>query len=43
VGAATVALPPKNFPVADLIRGAERCQYGSRTSGGSVLKSIEIY
>jgi HD-like signal output (HDOD) protein/GGDEF domain-containing protein len=43
VGAAMVALPPKNFPADDLIRSAERCLYGSRSSGGSVMKSIEIY
>lgn len=43
VGASTVALPPKNFPTEDLVRSAERCLYGSRASGGSVLKSIEIY
>lgn len=43
VGAATVAMPPKNFPAEDLIRSAERCLYGSRTSGGSVMKSLEIY
>jgi HD-like signal output (HDOD) protein/GGDEF domain-containing protein len=43
VGASTVAMPPKNFPAQDLIQSAERCLYGSRTSGGSVMKSIEIY
>ncbi len=43
VGAATVSLPPKNFPAADLFAGAERCLYGSRASGGGVVKSIEIY
>jgi len=42
-GAATVALPPKNFPAEDLFRAASRCLNGSRTTGGSVLKSIEIY
>ena len=43
VGAATVALPPKNFPAGDLIDSADRCLYGSRVSGGRVVKSIEIY
>jgi HD-like signal output (HDOD) protein/GGDEF domain-containing protein len=43
VGAATVSLPPKNFPARDLLVAAGRCLSGSRASGGSVLKSIEIY
>jgi HD-like signal output (HDOD) protein len=43
VGAATVALPPKNFPAQDLILGAGRCLYGAHASGGGVVKSIEIY
>jgi HD-like signal output (HDOD) protein/GGDEF domain-containing protein len=43
VGAATVVLPPKNFPPEDLFAAADRCLYGSRASGGSVVKSIEIY
>jgi HD-like signal output (HDOD) protein/GGDEF domain-containing protein len=43
VGAATVALPPKNFPPEDLFAAADRCLYGSAASGGSVVKSIEIY
>jgi HD-like signal output (HDOD) protein/GGDEF domain-containing protein len=43
VGAATVSLPPKNFPPRDLLVAADRCLNGSRASGGGVLKSIEIY
>lgn len=43
VGAATVALPPKNFVAEDLVTAAQRCLYGAHTSGGSVVKSIEIY
>ena len=43
VGAATVAMPPKNFPPESLVESAGRCLYGSRASGGGVLKSIEIY
>ena len=43
VGAATVALPPKNFPAQELIQGAGRCLYGAHASGGGVVKSIEIY
>jgi HD-like signal output (HDOD) protein/GGDEF domain-containing protein len=42
VGLATAALPPKNFPAEDLLEAADRCLYGSRVSGGNVLKSIEI-
>jgi HD-like signal output (HDOD) protein/GGDEF domain-containing protein len=43
VGAATVSLPPRNFPAEDLLVAAGRCLSGSRASGGGVLKSIEIY
>jgi GGDEF domain-containing protein len=43
VGAATVCLPPKNFPAKDLLVAANRCLYGSHTCGGGVVKSIEIY
>jgi HD-like signal output (HDOD) protein/GGDEF domain-containing protein len=43
IGAATVALPPRNFPHGDLLDGASRCLYGSHACGGSVVKSIEIY
>jgi HD-like signal output (HDOD) protein len=42
MGAATVSLPPKNFPARDLLVSADRCLYGSHASGGGV-KSIEIY
>jgi HD-like signal output (HDOD) protein/GGDEF domain-containing protein len=43
VGVATVAMPPKNFPPADLFATASRCLYGSHASGGGVVKSLEIY
>jgi GGDEF domain-containing protein len=43
VGAATVSMPPKNFPAKDLLQAANRCLYGSDASGGGVVKSIEIY
>ncbi len=43
VGAATVCMPPKNFPAKDLLQAANRCLYGSHASGGGVVKSIEIY
>jgi HD-like signal output (HDOD) protein/GGDEF domain-containing protein len=42
IGAASVTLPPKNFPAEDLVQAADRCLYGARASGGDVLKSIEI-
>jgi len=42
IGAATVALPPKNFAADDLYSAAARCLYASHASGG-VVKSIEIY
>jgi hypothetical protein len=43
VGVASVTLPPKNFPTADLLAAAGRCLFGSHASGGNVVKSIEIY
>jgi HD-like signal output (HDOD) protein/GGDEF domain-containing protein len=43
IGVASVALPPKNFPAAELIRAAERCLNGAKLSGGNAVKSIEIY
>lgn len=43
VGVAAVNLPPRNFPAQDLIQAANRCLYGSRSCGGGVVKSIEIY
>lgn len=43
LGAATVSLPPRNFPAEELFLAADRCRYGSRVSGGGVVKSIEIY
>jgi HD-like signal output (HDOD) protein/GGDEF domain-containing protein len=43
VGAATLTIPPKNFLAQDLTEAADRCLYGSRASGGNVMKSIEIY
>ncbi len=42
VGVATVRLPAKNFSPADLLDAADHCLYGSRASGGGVVKSIEI-
>lgn len=43
VGAATVSLPPRNFPAQELFDAANRCLSGSRMCGGAVVKSIEIY
>ncbi len=42
VGAATVAIPPRNFWPEGLLDAASRCVYASRSSGG-VVKSIEMY
>jgi PleD family two-component response regulator len=43
VGVATVSLPPRNFPPTTLVEKASRCLYAAQTSGGNVVKSIEIY
>lgn len=43
VGSATVSMPPKSFPAADLLKAAERCLFGAHSSGGNVVKSIEIF
>ncbi len=43
VGAATVSVPPKNFPPEDLFEKAQRCLFGAHASGGGVAKSIETY
>lgn len=43
VGVASVDIPPKNFPAQDLLEAAARCLFASHASGGSVVKSIEIY
>lgn len=43
IGAATVSVPPKNFPPQDLIDAADRCLYGAANAGGGGVKSIEIY
>ena len=42
VGVAALSLPPKSFPPDELVAAADRCLYGSRASGGGVVKSIEI-
>jgi HD-like signal output (HDOD) protein len=42
VGAATLALPPRNFPPRELIEAARRCLSGARAAGGNVVKSIDI-
>ena len=43
VGIASVSLPVKNFPPLDLIETAERCLAAARSTGSSVVKSLEIY
>ncbi|MBW3595958.1 MAG: hypothetical protein KY475_01635, partial [Planctomycetes bacterium] len=43
VGVATLALSPRNFPPQELIDAAWRCLSAAQTSGGNVVKSIDIY
>ncbi len=43
VGAASVAVLSPNFSTRDLLTAAERCLQAALTSGGDVLKSIEMY
>lgn len=43
VGVASVSLPPVNFDPDLMLESADRCLYGARTSGGTMVKSIEIY
>lgn len=42
-GVATLALPPRNFPPHELVQAAWRCLSASRSSGGNLVKSIDIY
>jgi HD-like signal output (HDOD) protein/GGDEF domain-containing protein len=42
VGAATLPLPPRNFPPRELIEAARRCLSAARSAGGNVVKSIDI-
>lgn len=43
IGIASVALPAKNFPAADLLEAAQRCLFAVQSSGGEGVKSIDIY
>jgi HD-like signal output (HDOD) protein/GGDEF domain-containing protein len=43
IGIATVAMPAKNFPAADLVAAAQRCLFGASSGGGNGVKSIDIY
>ena len=43
VGVASVSLPPVNFDPDLMLESADRCLYGARSSGGTMVKSIEIY
>ena len=43
VGVASVSLPPVNFDPNLMLESADRCLYGARSSGGTMVKSIEIY
>ena len=42
-GVATVNFPPINFPLDQWIEAAERCLLASHTSGGNIVKSIEMF
>ena len=43
VGIAVVGLPPRDFPIDEVVSAAERCLYAARSSAGDVAKSIELY
>jgi hypothetical protein len=43
VGAATVAVPAKNFDPVEIVRSAERCLRAAQLSGGNGFKSIETF
>lgn len=42
IGLASLAMPPRNFPVMEMVQAAERCLHGVQLSGGDGFKSIEI-
>jgi GGDEF domain-containing protein len=42
MGLASLAMPPRNFPVMELVQAAERCLNGVQLSGGNGLKSIDL-
>ncbi len=43
MGLASVAMPARNFPAAELVKSARRCLFAAQAAGGDTLKSIEIY
>lgn len=43
VGVASASLPPVNFDPKVMLESADRCLRGARSSGGAMVKSIEIY
>ncbi len=43
VGVSSASLPPVNFDPTLMLESADRCLYGARSSGGAMVKSIEIY
>lgn len=43
IGVATVSLPSKNFPAAELLQAATRCLDAAKLSGGKAIKSIDVY
>ena len=42
IGLASLAMPPRNFPVLEMVQAAERCLHGVQLSGGDGFKSIEM-
>ena len=41
-GLATLEVPPRNYPPADMLAAAERCLAAAQLSGGNTTKSIDL-
>jgi hypothetical protein len=42
IGVASIAMPPKNFPAADLLAAAQRCLFAAAAGGSDGVKSIDV-
>ena len=42
IGVASLAMPPKNFPPAELATAADRCRYAAQAASGDTVKSISL-
>jgi hypothetical protein len=42
IGVASVAMPAKNFPAADLVAAAQRCLFAAEAGGSDGVKSIDV-